>query len=758
MKKYLMITGLMAALAASAIEVKTNSSHPAVKNASSELSKYVEKMGASADKSVFFIELDEKLPAEEWRIRSVPGGVRLSGGSPRGVLYAVYHYLEDVCGVRWWSYWEEDVPARSALPVKGLSLSGKPAFSFRSIYSLYARDKGAFAAKMRLNDDANSLGRLAPEFGGELFFGKPGFVHTFYAYSPGALFDTHPEWFSLMKGKRFKGKGSGSDSSQRCLSNQALRAHFKQQLRKFIAESEADAKKKGIAAPVIYDISQNDGSHWCECDACREIIRREGALSGLLIDFINDIARDLASYRPDLVINTLAYNKTEAAPKKIRPEKNVMVTLCNMRGNTLVPADPVTNPNFYKTLADWSRIGKKLRIWDYNINYHEFNELAYPSEYAYQGNLKLYRKMGADFIFAEFESPNYSDVREYKMYLWMKLMEDPDQDFAALRRKFADGYYGKAGKLFLEYRDLLKRSAERTKPHIVFTPTPDDYLHLDLDTVTRALKIFDEGEKLLAGDPVKLRRWQDAKLSLNRGLLYRSKTLRREYLRRHGKLDGYPVGNKKLFAEMRTAWKNRASMRPLSQKYAACLQELETAISRYGREYTARSLAQPKRFSHVAPERLVDMTLENSSRFRNFAELLDDPESEAGYAAVLDFDRPGQMIKLGPTTRLPITMGVYDRALKRTIFKSTVRAEQVKRRGYSWYKLGVFKMTPGAYFFGLDWYAQQTFSGVFDPRDPERRYELWVSLKFTGPAYPHGKADEHNAIYLDRVLLIRHEK
>lgn len=758
MKKYIVSIVTLFAAVAYAVEVRLSSSHIVLKNAENELKSYIHKMGQSSSRTLFYLVVDSKLSTEEWKIESVGDGVRLSGGSPRGVLYAVYHYLEECCGVRWWTFREEDVPKLKKLPLENIKLQGKPTFAYRSIFSLYARDKGAFAARMRLNDDFGSLERLSPAFGGELFLGKPGTVHTFHAYAPGTLFDKHPEWFSLRKGKRFKGKGSGSDSSQRCLSNKALREHFKKQLRKFIAQSEEHAKKNGIANPVIYDISQNDGSNWCECNECSAIVKREGALSGLLIDFINDIARDLASYRPDLVINTLAYNKTETPPEKIKVEKNVMVTLCNMRGNSLVPANPVTNPYFYKNLTGWAKISSRLRTWDYNINYWAWNELAYPSEYAYQGNLQFYHKQNVECVFAEFESPNYSDVREYKIYLWLKLMEDPYQDFDALRKKFAYGYYGKAGKLFLEYRDLLKKSAERTKPHIIFTPSPEDYLHLDMATILRALAIFDEGEKLLADDPVKLERWQDAKISLNRGILYRTKTLHKEYLQKNGTLAGYPIDHDKLFSEMRMVWKRRLPLRPLSQKAAAATKALEDAIARYGKTYTARNLAAPKRFKHVAAERLVDITMENSSRFRNFAELKDDPESEAGYAAVLDFDRDGQKVKLGKNTLLPLTMGIYDRSKKRTIFKNLLKKEQVKKRGYNWYKLGVFTMTPDAYFYGLNWMVQQTFSGVYDPRCPNQRYELWVSVKFTGPAYPFGKKDEHNAIYLDRVLLIRYEK
>lgn len=748
---------ILFSVAVCGIEVNSKSDEPAVKTAAAELQQYIEKMGQSANPAKFLLEVDPELQEEEWKIESVSGGVKLSGGSSRGVLYAAYHYLEDVCGVRWWSPREEDVPILETLPLTNLKLLGHPAFAYRCIYSLYARDKGAFAARMRMNDDHASLERLSPEYGGKIFFGKPGFVHTFYAYIPDSCFDQHPEWFSLIDGKRFKGKGSGSDSSQRCLSNLELRKEFKRRLREFIAQSEAEAKELNLDAPRIYDISQNDGSNWCECPECQAIVKRENALSGLIVDFINDIARDIAKDHPEILINTLAYNKTEKPPQHIKPEKNVMITLCNMRGNTLVPANPETNPEFYNYLVNWGNICQQLRVWDYNINYREYNELAYPSEYAYQDNLKLYRKMGVTHVFAEFESPNYSDVREYKVYLWLKLLENPDQDFNALRKQFAEGYFGKAGALFLQYRDLLKRSAEQTKPYIVFTPTPDDYTHLNLATVTKALQLFDEGEKLLKDDPIRLQRWQDAKLSLNRSLLYRSKILKREYLRKHGTLEGYPMQNEQLFHELRTVWNRRLPLRPLSQKEEAAKQEIETAIALHGRDYKAENLAMPARFKHIPEERLFDYTMENSSRFRNFAALADDPESEAGYAAVINFSNAHQPKPKPDDLRLPLEMGVYDRALKRTIFKNSIQAKMIDKRGYNWYKLGSFTLTRDAYFFGLSWLVQQPFSGVYKANAPNREYEIWVSLKFTGPHYPLGKQDEDDAVWLDRILLIRHE-
>src|SRR5689334_16248781 len=34
----------------------------------------------------------------------------LAGGRPRGTLYAVYRFLQDECGVRWWTPWASTIP------------------------------------------------------------------------------------------------------------------------------------------------------------------------------------------------------------------------------------------------------------------------------------------------------------------------------------------------------------------------------------------------------------------------------------------------------------------------------------------------------------------------------------------------------------------------------------------------------------------------------------------------------------------------
>ena len=61
--------------------------------------------------------LDTIWGPERWALRSVGSDLVLVGGRPRGTLYAVYHFLEDELGVRWWNTLEEHVPPLPTLHI-----------------------------------------------------------------------------------------------------------------------------------------------------------------------------------------------------------------------------------------------------------------------------------------------------------------------------------------------------------------------------------------------------------------------------------------------------------------------------------------------------------------------------------------------------------------------------------------------------------------------------------------------------------------
>ena len=99
-------------------------------------------------------------------------------------------------------------------------------------------------------------------------------------------------------------------------------------------------------------------------------------------------------------------------------------------------------------------------------------------------------------------------------------------------RDFADGYFGPAGGKFLEYRNLLLESMQRSKPFIaMYPPGAGAYVHLDLDTVLQAQRLFDEGAEYLGSAEILLARWRHARLSLDRAALNLERPLMRHVMR-----------------------------------------------------------------------------------------------------------------------------------------------------------------------------------------------------------------------------------
>ena len=93
-----------------------------------------------------------KLGEEEWIIRSAGNNLILTGGRPRGTLYAVYDFLENQVGCHWLDRNTEIMPAKPTLMLPDLQIQGKPTFWGRQIYLSYdqAMPTGDMAERQKL--------------------------------------------------------------------------------------------------------------------------------------------------------------------------------------------------------------------------------------------------------------------------------------------------------------------------------------------------------------------------------------------------------------------------------------------------------------------------------------------------------------------------------------------------------------------------------------------------------------------------------
>lgn len=681
------------------------------------------------------------LEAEQWLMRTVADDIILAGGRPRGTLYAVYRFLEDVAGVHWWNPYEESVPRQSTLQIGALDRNGKPAFRCRDIYMLYGNDGGRFAARNRLNRDGDA--RIASTYGGAMDYGPPYHVHTFNMYVPESLFDAHPEWFSLINGKR------ETNQTQLCLTNPELRSFILDKLKTYIEQSRASAAKNNEPAPSVFSISQNDWMGMCQCPACQAIANAEESEAGPLLDFVNYLAEAIATDYPEVSIDTLAYMMTQKPPKSIRPRENVIIRLCDTGSNFTLPITDPANQEFHDHLLRWAAIAKNLRIWDYAVTYAPHYGLPLPTVHTYEPDYRFYAEHNVEGVFTEHEFPILADMRDFKIWMMMKTLEDPYQDYGALVQTFTGGFYGAAGDCIRQYLARLEQASSEHPSYLSMGASPRQYRYLDLPFALDAQALFDKAEIAVTGDGILLCRVRFARLPLDRACIVLYRELLAQWVRGGHAPESMPLARDAIAARCRETWNTQIALRIPQGQQKEALAEIDAELN----PLLARPafVPVPEKFRGLPSEDVFDFTADASRNWDDQAKRVSDAEAESGFTNRLELSEEDMK-----RYALPMSWGLYDVINKQGRAAATIKPEDVAGPGYHWYKLGTFPIAPSYYvYFFWSWVIQVDVDSAQVPDHPEHPFGIWARIKFEGPGFPHGQPNAKNAISVERVVLVK---
>ena len=437
--------------------------------------------GAAAKK--YFPDVDfEKLGGEELVIRTKGKRLLLAGGRPRGTLYAVNRFLDEQCGVRWWAPWAAQIPQQPILRIPDLNKREKPAFEYREPFWFPAFD-GTWA--VRNNYNGNSA-RLTPAMGGKITY--KGFVHTFYPLvPPEKYFKDHPEWYSLIDGKRTTNK------AQLCLTNPELRDFMAARVKEWLRESP-DA--------TIISVSQNDWHGACQCANCKAIDDAEGGHAGTMLTFVNYVAEKVGREFPNVAIDTLAYQYTRHAPKTIKPLPNVIVRLCSIECNFGVPLEDPANAAFAHDMRDWAKICNRLYVWDYTTDFAHYVQ-PHPNWFSLGPNVRFFHQHNTKGLFEQGAYQSHgSEMAELRAWVLARLLWNPNQDDKALIKEFLEGYYGEAAaKIIHQYFEVMYQ-ASRGYNLTCFSKTGTPFFKFE--PLSRAEKLWQQAEAAVKDDPEKL--------------------------------------------------------------------------------------------------------------------------------------------------------------------------------------------------------------------------------------------------------------
>ena len=427
---------------------------------------------------------------ESFRYFNKGADIFIFGGSRRGSMYGVMAFLENELGCRWYTPQVSVIPQKTEFVFNRLDHSEKPGYRVRNDFYYEAFDP-VWAARNRMN---GSMAARQQPGGVESYWG----VHTFYPLMPPEeFFNAHPEYYSLIDGKRIH------DHAQLCLSNPDVLKIITERIKKAMRENPDY---------LIYDVSQNDWYNPCQCERCQAFVKSEGSESGIIIWFVNQVAAAVEIEFPDKYIGTLAYQYTRTPPKNIHPRNNVVVRLCSIECCFAHDFKSCPeNQSFILDLQKWSAIAPHMYIWDYVVNFSHYI-MPYPNFKVLQPNIQTFRENNSIGIMeqAAYQSRG-GEFSELRAYLISKLLWNPDCDVENVIDDFMYGYYGRSGKYIRQYFNLLQgRITPET--HIHLGLSPDDQIFTD-QFIRDSYEIFNEAKKVADNNDI-LRRVEMALLPL----------------------------------------------------------------------------------------------------------------------------------------------------------------------------------------------------------------------------------------------------
>ena len=347
----------------------------------------------------------------------------------QAAVYAVYDFLENVCGCRYYTSTEEYIPFDANLTVEFSIRECIPALDYREVYYRdFFNPEFAEKHKMTAQNARHSV------------WGT--WCHSFQEFlDPDIYFDEHPEYYALFQGRRV-GK-----NAEPCLSNPEVFEVMAANIEKAMAEKPECN---------FWSISQNDNDAYCTCEKCRALDEAEGSPMGSVLNFVNKMARRF----PHKTISTLAYWYTRKLPKTIRPEKNVHIMLCNIEANRGLPIETdARSLGSKEELLAWEEVCDNISLWDYCIQFRNLVS-PFPNLRVIPKNIRFFLDHNVKMLFSQSNREYEGEFSALRGYLLAKCMWEPSIDAQAVIREFCEGYYGPAANAILTYIEEVHDAME----------------------------------------------------------------------------------------------------------------------------------------------------------------------------------------------------------------------------------------------------------------------------------------------------------
>lgn len=383
---------------------------------------------------------------EEVAVYTLGGRLYLAGNQPRGALYAVYRFLQHDLGVRWlWPGADgEFMPAKGSWSLPELKFNHRPAFAYRGFHLCGDwRDVELFREWMGRNF-INIYRHAAP-----LKEKRRGFYSMWSSHNvvlPAALFDQHPEYFAEIHGNRYK--------SNICLSSPEVDK---------IVVAETAGYLRARPFLDLLSVFPSDNQDYCRCARCAKV-----DVSTAWFEFYNRLTDELKKEFPDLKFATIAYQGYRDVPKcRIRNSEFIeyaSYSRCNI--HPYGQAGCQHNEDTMRAMLAWRATGLPIGNYTYEYDIYTKNCRFIPMLSVVDDAIKTSRRLGHVAMIPEISlSPKlgpevYADHIQNRLsiYLYARLLWDPDQQMTEVLRDWCQTAFGEAAAPMFDYYTAMDRA------------------------------------------------------------------------------------------------------------------------------------------------------------------------------------------------------------------------------------------------------------------------------------------------------------
>lgn len=431
-------------------------------------------LGADAAPAEFAIDLNG-VADEGFIVRTVGENIALvgvdRGGSPAeipgtatptltGTMNAVYDFLEEQVGVRW--YWHDElgtiVPKTDRLVVPALNYSEEPRFIYRALPYGPQDESGQVASGMW--GRRNRLGKSISTYHSHAFFRHLPIEE----YAP-----EHPEYYALVDGRRMTRYYLSHHGGQVCTTNPEVVNIFAEKCLDYFRTSDR----------TMCSVSPNDGGGFCQCAECTALdpgewpegSGREGnpLMADRMMTFYNQIAEQTSAEFPDRYLGAYVYSYYAMPPERVKPHPNLALVLAinsAWRGGS---------ENFWaedrQMIDGWAAVHDYMFMYDifYSstasmglpapIVQHTMDYMRHIDDLGYQG--------GYLYIGPTWESLGPG------AYLMAKLLWDPEADAGAIVDDYYSDLYGAAAEQVRQYDELIEEQWVKGRAMELGEPSPE---------------------------------------------------------------------------------------------------------------------------------------------------------------------------------------------------------------------------------------------------------------------------------------------